>query len=102
MFEIRGPLFTDAVEPAAERGIVWELCREDRADPPVLGEVTVSRDDAELSITALTSNRTEQLFEALPAKKRSALGELVSEDLDGLDVLTRVSRERLEQLMPMR
>jgi len=101
-FAIAAPSITDVVEPAAEPGVVWDLCEEDRADPPVLGEVTVSPADGELLVSAPTRKRADRLLDALPSEVRAGLGELIYDDLDGPDVLPRMSRDRLEELAPAR
>lgn len=98
-FTVAGaPTHGAAVEPPPERGVVWGLCEEDRADPPVLGEVTVSPTDQELAITAVTADRTDRLTMALPPRIHALLGELTSEILDAPDVLPRFSRDRLREL----
>ncbi len=65
------------------------------ADPPLLGEVTVSPEEGELSLSAPTRHRADCLLEALPSQVRSRLGAVTVEDLDIPDVLPRVRRDRL-------
>jgi hypothetical protein len=89
------------VEPASERGVVWELCREDESDPPVMGEITISPDDDEFALDAVSAERADRLLEALPPQVRATMGELVREHLDAPDVRTRVSRDRGRQLAPV-
>lgn len=100
-FHVRGDALPGAVEPSPERGVAWELCEEDREDPPRLGEVTVSPAEDEVILSAPTRARAERLLAALPWELRSSLTQLVDEDLDGPDVLPRVNRERLERLLPV-
>jgi len=99
-FAIAAPSITDIVQPAAEPGVVWDLCEEDCADPPVLGEVTLSPADGELLVSAPTRKRADRLLDALPPEVRAGLGELMYDDLDGPDVLPRMTRDRLEELAP--
>ena len=101
MFNVVGPPGRTAIiEPAAERGVAWKLCREDEADPPIIGEITVSPDDDEFALTAVTAERADRLLAVLPPEVRATMGELTGEDLDSPDVLTRVSRDRMRQLAP--
>lgn len=99
---VRPPVGAAIVEPAPERGVVWELCREDQADPPLMGEITISPDDDEFALTAVTAERADRLVAALPPQVRATMGELTREDLDSPDVRTRVSRDLLAQLAPVR
>jgi hypothetical protein len=98
-FKVFGPPSTEVVEPAPETGVVWELCDEDISDPPLLGELTVSPDDGDLTLSAATRARVERLLVALPRRLRDALGPVVSEDLDLPEVRPRVSREYMKSLV---
>jgi hypothetical protein len=98
-FTVYGSPIAEVVEPPRETGIMWELCDEDNGDPPVLGEITVSPDDHELTLSAPTRGRVERLLAALPKQLRDSLGAPDSEDLDTPDVLPRVNRERLKSLL---
>lgn len=98
-FKVFGPPITEVVEPSPETGVIWELCDEDVSDPPLLGELTVSPDDGDLSLNAATRARVERLLAALPQPVRDALGPVVSEELDLPEVLPRVSREYLRSLV---
>jgi hypothetical protein len=101
MFNVVGPPRRAAiVEPVAERGVVWELCREDEADPPIIGEITISPDDDEVALTAVTAERADHLLAVLPPEVRATMGELTREDFDSPAGLTRVSRERVRELAP--
>lgn len=100
VFAVTEPSAAQVVTPAPQRGVVWELLDEDRSDPRVVGEVTVSPADGELFLSAPTTARADRVLGALPSELRSKLGELVSEDLDGPAVQLRFSRELLEQLLP--
>jgi hypothetical protein len=99
-FEVFGPPITEVVEPPHETGVVWELCDEDDADPPLLGEITVSPEDRDITLSAPTRRRVERLLAALPQPLRDSLGAAVSEDLDVPEVLPRINRERLKSLLP--
>lgn len=101
-FEIAAPAIGAIVEPVAERGVVWDLREEDRSDPPVLGAVTVSPEDGELLVSAPTRKRADRLLDGLPAEVRACLSELKDDDLDGPDILPRMSRDRLEELAQVR
>jgi len=93
-FDVHGLAARHAVAPAAERGVVWELCEEDREDPPRLGEVTVSAGDAHLILSAPIRGCADRLPRALPWELQGMLGPMDDEDLDAPDVLPRVSRDR--------
>lgn len=99
-FHVHGARRGPPLEPPPERGVTWELCEEDREEPPRLGEVTVSFVDRELAVSAPTRTRADRLLHALPWNLQSMLGAPVREDLDRPDVLLRVIRERLEKLAP--
>ncbi len=92
-FEVLGQPFGALTPPPEEPGVVWELCREDRRDPPQIGEITVSAADGELSLSAPSGRRMEELVAALPARVRRTMGALRSEDLDLPDTLPRVRRD---------
>jgi hypothetical protein len=98
-FTVFGSPIAEVVEPPRETGVMWELCDEDKGDPPLLGEITVSPDDGDLTLSAPTRARVERLLAALPQQLRDSLGAAVSEDLDAPDVLPRVNRERLKSLL---
>jgi hypothetical protein len=98
-FKVFGPPVTEVVELAPETGVVWELCDEDRGAPPLLGELTVSPVDGDLSLNAPTRARVERLLAALPQSVRDALGLFVSEDLDLPEVRPRVNREYMKSLL---
>ncbi|HMJ32416.1 MAG TPA: SEC-C metal-binding domain-containing protein [Baekduia sp.] len=98
-FKVFGPPITEVVEPPHETGVVWELCGADSDDAPLLGELTVSPDDGDLTLSAATRARVERLLAALPQPLRDSLGAAVSEDLDVPDVLPRINRERLQSLL---
>lgn len=100
-FAIAGPSVVEPVEPTPQPGVRWDLCAEDRQSPRVLGEVTISPDDEELHVTAPTRSRVEPALDALPAAVTEGVGELKYEDIDAPDVLPRMSRERLDDLMPL-
>jgi hypothetical protein len=97
-FRVVGAGRTQVVTPAAEPGVVWELCDEDLADPQTLGDVTVSVEECEVALSAPTSERVERLFAALPAAVQASLGAISHEDLDLPEVLPRMRRERLALL----
>jgi hypothetical protein len=99
-FKVFGPPITEVVEPPHETGVVWELCDEDDDDPPLLGEITVSPEDGDLTLSAPTRRRAERLLAALPQPVRDSLGAAVSEDLDVPEVLPRINREHLKSLLP--
>jgi hypothetical protein len=99
VFKVARGSSAGVVEPAPELGVIWELCGEDSASPPLLGEITVSPEDCELTLSAPTRARADCLLTALPAQVRLALGDLKAEDIDVPDVLPRVNRERLEDLL---
>jgi hypothetical protein len=100
-FEVRGSAGgTQAVEPAAERGVRWRLCDEDREDPPRLGEVTVSPAEGEVVLSAPTQARVEQLLRALPWALASSLGQPVRDERDQPDIMTRVTRDRFGVPLP--
>jgi hypothetical protein len=99
-FKVSGSPITEVVEPPPETGVVWELCDEDKRDPPLLGEITVSPDDGELTLSAPTRRRVELLLAALTQPLRDSLGAAVSEELDTPDVLPRINREHLKSLLP--
>lgn len=94
-FHLDGPVPGEVCAPDAEPGVIWELCDEDRRDPPQLGEVTVSPADEELSLSAPSARRMDALIAALPAGLDAELDGLMSDDVDVPDVLPRVRRERL-------
>lgn len=96
VFKVHGARIGQAVEPLNEPGVIWELCDEDAADPPILGELTISPEEDEVSLSAPSERHMERLVAALPA---SLLGELESDDVDLPDVLPRVRRERLESML---
>ena len=96
MDKVLGAPVVPAVEPPDEPGVIWELCEEDAGDPPVLGELTVSPAEGDVSLSAPSEPHMERLVAALPA---SLLGELESDDVDLPDVLPRVRRERLESML---
>jgi len=98
-FKVSGPAVVETVQPGPEPGVIWELCSEDAAAPPRLGEVTISREEHELSLSAPTKHRIERLLDALPAALRASLGEVTSEDVDVPNVLPRVRRERIASLL---
>jgi hypothetical protein len=98
-FKIHGPPPALAVSPAAEPGVVWDLCEEDRADPPVLGEAVVSYEDADITLSAPTPARLRRLLDALPVRVTDLLGEVRWDDLDVPEVLSRVRRERRAALV---
>lgn len=75
------------------------LCEEDTTDPPVLGEITVSREERELALSAPSRQRLERLLAALPAGLRATLGEVTDEHLDLPDVLPRIRRQRIAELV---
>lgn len=78
--------------------MVWELCHEDVEEPGLLGEVTVSPAESEISLSAPTTLRADRLLEALPAEVRGLIGALRSEDIDVRDVLPRCRRDRISSL----
>lgn len=98
-FEVDGPAITEIVHPPQEPGVLWELCREDAAHPPLLGEVIVSFEEGELAVNAPTAHRTDGLLAALPAALRNRLGEPTSDHLDMPSVLPRVRRDRVESFL---
>jgi hypothetical protein len=98
-FKVFGPPITEVVEPSPETGVIWELCHEDVSDPPLLGELTVSPADGDLSLNAATRARVERLLAALPQRLRDALGPVVSDDLDLPEVRPRASREHMKRLL---
>lgn len=97
-FEVAGAAIAEITQPPTQPGVVWTLCEEDTTDPPMLGEITVSREDRELALNAPTQQRLERLLAALPAELRLSLGELTHEDIDLPDVMPRVRRERIADL----
>jgi len=98
-FKAAGPEILEVTHPPAEPGVVWDLCEEDTTDPPVLGEVTVSREERELALSAPTPRRLERLLATLPAELRETLGEVTDEYADLPDVLPRLRRQRIAQLV---
>jgi SEC-C motif len=65
-FKVFGSPIAEVVEPPRETGVIWELCDEDKGDPPLLGEIIVSSDDRELTLSAPTRSRVERLLAVLP------------------------------------
>jgi hypothetical protein len=99
LFRVHGSPLVPAVVPPAEPGVVWHLCDEDREDPRVLGDVCVSPEDGDLSLSAPTPSRVERLLDALPESVVDRLGEVCGEELDAPDLMRRVQRERLAALV---
>jgi hypothetical protein len=82
------------VEPSPEPGVRWELCAEDAAERPVLGEVTVSPAEREICLSAPSAHRLKMLRAALPAAVLALVGEVVDDMIDVPDVLPRMRRAR--------
>ncbi len=99
VFRAAAPAISATSAPPEEPGVIWELCEEDAADPPILGEITVSPDDGDISLSAPSERHVEALLGALPERLVAVLGALVSEDVDVPDVLSRVRRERLASML---
>ena len=97
-FKVAASAIREVTTPPAERGVVWALCEEDTTDPPLLGEVTVSREDSEVALSAPTQRRLERLVAALPDHLRASLGEVTDEHSDFPDVLPRLRRVRMDEL----
>lgn len=89
-FSVAGAPTHDITQPPPEPGVVWTLCEEDTTDPPLLGEVTVSREDRELALNAPTERRLERLVAALPGDLRASLGDVTHQQPDLPDVLPRL------------
>lgn len=98
-FKAVGPEIPEVEQPPAEPGVIWDLCEEDTDDPPLLGEVTVSREERELALSAPTPRRLERLLATLPAELRDTLGEVTDEYADLPDVLPRLRRQRMAELV---
>ncbi len=98
-FKVAGPEILEVTHPPAQPGVVWALCAEDTDDPPLLGEVTVSREERELALSAPSRQRLERLLAALPAELRETLGEVTDEYADLPDVLPRIRRQRIAELV---
>lgn len=96
VFKVLGAAVEAAVKPPDEPGVIWEQCDEDAGDPPLLGELTISPEEGEVSLSAPSEGHMERLVAVLPA---SLLGERESDNVDLPDVLPRVRRERLEGML---
>ncbi|MGI8730153.1 MAG: YecA family protein [Solirubrobacteraceae bacterium] len=101
-FEIAGPAIAGTVTPPDEPGVRWELCKEDTTDPPQLGEIVICPSERELELNAATHDRAQRLVTALPAELRDSLGEMTQDELDMPDVMSRISRVRITQLLTAR
>ena len=98
LFKVAAPAIEEVTTPPAEPGVVWTLCEEDTTDPPLLGDVTVSREDSELALSAPTERRLDRLVTALPDRLRASLAEVTDEHSDFPDVLPRLRRVRMDEL----
>jgi hypothetical protein len=98
-FSVAGAPIHDITQPPPEPGVVWTLCEEDITDPPLLGEVTVSREDRELALNAPTERRLERLVPALPGDLRASLGDVTHQQPDLPDILPRLRRDRMDDLV---
>lgn len=98
VFHVTGPPPRFSRAPAPEPGVAWELCDEDRQSLRVLGEVTVSPEEGDISLSAPTRSRADLLMAALPLQAHGLLGAREAEELDLPEVLPRVRRERFASM----
>ncbi len=88
-----------------EPGVRWELCDEDRANPPVRARIEVRLYDEDLWLFAPTEKRLQDAESELARRLPGLLGDRRERFVDHPSTMRRWQRERFErsiQLLPSR
>lgn len=93
------------ITPSPEPGVRWELCEEDRADPPARARIEVGLYDHDLWLFAPTVRRLLDAEAELTHRLSGLLGERAERYIDHPSIVRRWQRERFERsirLLPPR